>query len=176
MWGQAPPGREVAELPPFAQAAAGTPGARADDLELGGAAGGRRSLHERAGTQDPGHGHGCDLHRRYREEPAERSIEGAGGRGLACSGQRHICRHGRAVERRPGAGHRLHAAGGVAAAGAWPLSGGVVVPVAAGLSAERRGAALDLPAAQPGRGEDQQAATQLLRQAEPRRAPQPGDQ
>ena len=31
-------------------------------------------------------------------------------------------------------------------------------------------------AAQPGRGEDQQAAAQLLRQADPRRAPEPGDQ
>ena len=46
----------------------------------------------------------------------------------------------------------------------------VTVPVAAGIPAERGGAALDLHPAQPGRGQDQPAAAELLRQADSRRS------
>jgi len=92
--GPSPPGGKVAALLPVAQTAARTPGTRADDLDFRRATRRRRNRDECTRTEDPRHGHRCDLQWCFRKDPAERSHERAGRRRATRPGQRQVRRHG----------------------------------------------------------------------------------
>ena len=119
---------------------------------------------ERHRPEDPRLGHQRDLRRRHRQA-ARRPGRPRSRSSRSCApGQRHVRRHGAATRRHARRRASTSTLLGTAAAGRpGALRGRSPAAVAAGLPAERGRAAVDLPAAQPGRGQDQPAAAALLR-------------